>query len=132
VLTDSAQVGQWGSPTLDVWVVRKDFAEKHPEVVKAFAKSAIDAQQPYIANPDEWLKKPENLEKLARLSGVPEADVPGLVKGNTYLTPAQQQQQLAGPVNKAIIDTAGFLKEQGKVPAVAADYSQYVTDRFVK
>jgi len=26
VLTDSAQVGQWGSPTLDVWVVRKDFA----------------------------------------------------------------------------------------------------------
>ena len=25
-----------------------------------------------------------------------------------------------------------FLKEQGKVPAVATDYSQYVTDRFVK
>lgn len=28
-----------GAPTLDVWVVRKDFAEKHPEVVKAFAKA---------------------------------------------------------------------------------------------
>lgn len=39
VLTDSEQVGQWGAPTLDVWVVRKDFAEKHPEVVKAFAKA---------------------------------------------------------------------------------------------
>ena len=73
-----------------------------------------------------------NLEKLSRLSGVPEADVPGLVKGNTYLTPAQQVQQLNGPVNKAIVDTATFLKEQGKVPAVATDYSQYVTDRFVK
>ncbi|MNY52074.1 Taurine-binding periplasmic protein precursor [compost metagenome] len=58
--------------------------------------------------------------------------MPDLVKGNTYLTPAQQVQQLSGPVNKAIIDTAGFLKEQGKVPAVAADYSQFVTDRFVK
>ena len=68
----------------------------------------------------------------ARLSGVPEADVPGLVKGNTYLTPAQQVQQLTGPVNKAIVDTATFLQEQGKVPAVAADSSQYVTDRFVK
>ena len=132
VLTDSEKVGQWGAPTLDVWVVRKDFAEKHPEVVKAFAKSAIDAQQPYISNPDEWLKQPANLEKLSRLSGVPEADVPGLVKGNTYLTPAQQVQQLTGPVNKAIVDTATFLKEQGKVPAVATDYSQYVTDRFVK
>ncbi|MCK7387473.1 taurine ABC transporter substrate-binding protein [Enterobacter bugandensis] len=132
VLTDSEKVGKWGAPTLDVWVVRKDFAEKHPEVVKAFAKSAIAAQQPYISNPDEWLKQPANLEKLSRLSGVPEADVAGLVRGNTYLTPAQQVQQLNGPVSKAIVDTATFLKEQGKVPAVAADYSQYVTDRFVK
>ena len=127
VLTDSSQVGEWGAPTLDVWVVRKDFAEKHPDIVKAFAKSAIDAQQPYIANPDEWLKQPENISKLARLSGVPEADVPGLVKGNTYLTAAQQAQELNGPVNKAIIDTAKFLKEQGKVPAAGSDYSQYVT-----
>ncbi len=135
MLTDSEQVGQWGAPTLDVWVVRKDFAEKHPEVVKAFAKSAIDAQQPYIANPDAWLKQPENISKLARLSGVPEGDVPGLVKGNTYLTPQQQTAELTGPVNKAIIDTAQFLKEQGKVPAVANDYSQpvrYLALRAIK
>lgn len=45
VLTDSAQVGEWGSPTLDVWVVRKDFAEKHPDVVTAFAASALQAQK---------------------------------------------------------------------------------------
>lgn len=132
VLTDSSKVGEWGAPTLDVWVVRKDFADKHPEVVKAFAKSAIDAQRGYIDNPDKWLAQPENIRKLARLSGVPEADVPGLVKGNTYLTAEQQAQELNGPVNKAIADTAQFLKEQGKVPAVATDYSQYVTDRFVK
>lgn len=132
VLTDSGKVGEWGSPTLDVWVVRKDFAEKHPEVVKAFAKSAIDAQQPYIANPEAWLQQPDNISKLSRLSGVPETDVPGLVKGNTYLTVQQQAVELNGPVNKAIIDTAQFLKEQGKVPAVATDYSQYVTDRFVQ
>lgn len=114
MLTDSAQVGQWGAPTLDVWVVRKDFAEQHPEIVKAFAKSAIDAQQPYIANPDAWLKQPENLSKLSRLSGVPEADVPVLVKGNTYLTAAQQAQELNGPVNRAIIDTAKFSKSRAK------------------
>ena len=111
-------------------MVRKDFAEQHPEIVKAFAKSAIDAQQPYIANPEAWLKQPDNISKLARLSGVPEADVPGLVKGNTYLTAAEQAQN--GPVNQAIVDTARFLKEQGKVPAAGTDYRQYVTDRFVK
>lgn len=132
VLTDSEKVGQWGSPTLDVWVVRKDFAEKHPDVVRAFAKSALDAQRGYIDNPEAWLKQPENISKLARLSGVPVADVPVLVKGNTYLTAEQQVKELNGPVNKAIVDTAEFLKAQGKVPAAASDYSQYVTDRFVK
>lgn len=131
VLTDSSEVGKWGSPTLDVWVVRKDFAQKHPEVVTAFARSAIEAQQAYLNNPEAWLKQPEYLQKLARLSGVPEADVPGLVKGNTYLTAEQQVEQLGKPVDKAIVDTAQFLKEQGKVPDAASDYSQYVTSRFV-
>ncbi len=132
VLTDSAQVGKWGAPTLDVWVVRKDFAKAHPDVIEAFAKSALAAQKGYIDNPDEWLKQPDNLSKLSRLSGVPESDVPVLVKGNTYLTASQQSEQLNGPVNKAIVDTAQFLKAQGKVPAVETDYSQFVTDRFVK
>ncbi|PLV61073.1 taurine ABC transporter substrate-binding protein [Erwinia sp. B116] len=132
VLTDSAQVGKWGSPTLDVWVVRKDFAEKHPEVVTAFARSALAPQKAYIDNPDAWLKQDDNLEKLARLSGVPKEDVPVLVKGNTYLTAQQQIEQLNGPVNKAIVDTAGFLKEQGKVPQAGSDYSSFVTDRFIQ
>lgn len=132
VLTDSAQVGQWGSPTLDVWVVRKDFAQAHPEVVTAFARSALAAQKAYLDNPQQWLKEEDNLSKLSRLSGVPNEQVPGLVKGNTYLTAAQQVTQLAQPVDKAIVDTAQFLKQQGKVPQVASDYRDYVTDRFVK
>lgn len=131
VLTDSSQVGSWGAPTLDVWVVRKDFAEQHPDIVTAFARSALAAQKPYIDNPDEWLKQPSNLSKLSRLSGVPEAQVAGLVKGNTYLTAQQQVEQLGKPVNKAIVDTAQFLKEQGRVPQAESDYSSFVTTRFV-
>ncbi|EOI3467071.1 taurine ABC transporter substrate-binding protein [Cronobacter turicensis] len=132
VLTDSSEVGKWGSPTLDVWVVRKDFAEKHPDVVTAFARSALAAQRGYLDDPDGWLKQPDYLEKLARLSGVPQADVPGLVKGNTYLTARQQVEQLNGPVNQAIVDTAAFLKAQGKVAQAGQDYRAFVTDRFVK
>lgn len=132
VLTDSAQVGSWGSPTLDVWVVRKDFAQQHPEIVTAFARSALAAQQAYLDNPDSWLKQPDNLSKLSRLSGVPETQVPGLVKGNTYLTAQQQVEQLGKPVNKAIVDTAQFLKAQGRVPQADNDYSSYVTSRFVE
>lgn len=132
VLTDSEQVGQWGAPTLDVWVVRKDFANAHPEVVTAFARSALAAQGAYLAQPDRWLQNEKHVQTLARLSGVPETQVPELVKGNRYLTVAEQISQLGQPVDKAIRDTAAFLQEQGKIPQVAADYSDYVTDRFVK
>ncbi|GLR07845.1 taurine ABC transporter substrate-binding protein [Mixta theicola] len=131
VLTDSAQVGQWGSPTLDVWVVRKDFAAQHPDVVTAFARSALAAQQAYLSHPQQWLQQPENLNKLSRLSGVSVDQIAGLVQGNTYLNVQQQLAQLGGPVNKAIGDTARFLKQQGKVAQVDADYRDYVTDRFI-
>ncbi|WP_343464276.1 taurine ABC transporter substrate-binding protein [Pantoea sp.] len=132
VLTDSSQVAQWGAPTLDVWVVRKDFAQQHPDIVTAFARSAIAAQKAYLDNPEAWLKQPDNLSKLSRLSGVPTSDVPALVKGNTYLTAQQQVAQLGQPVNQAIVDTAHFLKEQGKVPDAASDYSSFTTPRFVE
>ncbi|MGN5152325.1 taurine ABC transporter substrate-binding protein [Aeromonas enteropelogenes] len=132
VLTDSAQVGKWGAPTLDVWVVRKEFAKTHPELVQAFVDSTLAAQRDYLANPDDWLAKPDNLAKLSTLSGVPEADVPGLVRGNTYLSASQQSAELGKLVNQTIIDTARFLKEQGKVQSAGSDYRDYVTDRFVK
>ncbi|WP_421214655.1 taurine ABC transporter substrate-binding protein [Aeromonas jandaei] len=132
VLTDSAQVGEWGAPTLDVWVVRKEFAKAHPEVVQAFVNSTLAAQRGYLDNPAGWLAQPDNLAKLATLSGVPAAEVPRLVKGNTYLTARQQSDELAALVNRTIVDTARFLKEQGKVQSAGNDYSQYVTDRFVK
>lgn len=132
VLTDSSQVGKWGSPTLDVWVVRKDFAQAHPEIVTAFARSALSAQKAYLQNPEQWLRDTSNLDTLSRLSGVPDDQIPGLVKGNRYLPVAEQVTQLGQPVNKAIKDTASFLKEQGKVPQVDNDYSSFVTDKFVK
>ncbi len=132
VLTDSEQVGKWGKPTLDVWVVRKDFAKAHPEVVAAFAASSLQAQKDYLDAPDAWLGDKHHLETLARLSGVAQAQVPELVKGNRYLPVSEQITQLGAPVEKAIRDTAAFLKEQGKIPQVDSDYREYVTNEFVK
>lgn len=42
VLTDSKQVGEWGAPTYDLWVVRKDFAEKNPDFLKAFVQTTLE------------------------------------------------------------------------------------------
>ena len=130
-------IGTAAASLLDIEAMHVRFSSTD---IPGLTASVYDAQaritgvslQPYIANPEAWRKQPDNISKLARLSGVPEADVPGLVKGNTYLTAAEQAQALNGPVNQAIVDTARFLKEQGKVPAAGTDYRQYVTDRFVK
>ena len=43
VLITSGELSELGAPTFDAWIVRKDFAEKHPDAVRAFAKVTLDA-----------------------------------------------------------------------------------------
>ena len=33
ILTDAGQVSEWGAPTFEVWVARKDFADKQRSVI---------------------------------------------------------------------------------------------------
>lgn len=54
VLTDAGQVSEWGAPTFEVWVARKDYAEKHPEVIAQFAKVSLDAIADYNAHQADW------------------------------------------------------------------------------
>ncbi|VTP68099.1 Sulfate starvation-induced protein 1 [Serratia rubidaea] len=108
VLADSAQVASGARRRWMSGVVRKDFARQHPQVVSAFAASSLAAQKAYLNDPAAWLGDKEHLATLARLSGVPEAQVPALVQGNRYLPAAEQVSQLGQPVSKAIHDTAEF------------------------
>lgn len=133
-LTDAAQVGQWGAPTFEVWVARKDFAQKHPDVVAKFSKVTLDAFADYADHKEQWTVDSEPVQKIAKLTGSNAADIPELLAGTAF--PDAQAQQtgalLKGGTAKAIGETAKFLKEQGKVEAVLPDYSGYVTDKFVK
>ena len=133
-LTDATEVGQWGAPTFEVWVVRKDFAEKHPEVVAKFAKITLDSFADYAANKSSWTVDSAPVQKIARLTGTNAADIPELLEGSTF--PDAQAQRtdalLNGGTAKAIGETAKFLKEQGKVETVLPDYSAYVTGKFIK
>lgn len=133
-LTDATEVGQWGAPTFEVWVVRKDFAEKHPEVVAKFAKITLDSFADYAANKSSWTVDSAPVQKIARLTGANAADIPELLEGSTF--PDAQAQRtdalLNGGTAKAIGETAKLLKEQGKVETVLPDYSAYVTGKFIK
>ncbi|MGH8435106.1 MAG: taurine ABC transporter substrate-binding protein, partial [Pseudomonas sp.] len=132
VLITSGELSQLGAPTFDAWIVRKDFAAKHPEIVNAFAKVTLDAYADYRKDPKAWLANQDNIAKLVKLSGAKAEDIPLLLQGNVFPLAADQVTALGAPTTQAITDTATFLKEQGKVDSVLPDYTPYVSARFVK
>ncbi|HQZ12449.1 MAG TPA: taurine ABC transporter substrate-binding protein [Devosia sp.] len=133
VLADSSNVAEWGGPTFDAWIVRKDFADQHPEIVKAFVKTTADAYATYLGNPDAWNAESAEAKKIADLSGAAAADVPALLKG--YVFPSLEQQAsadfLGGGTVKAIAATAEFLVAQGRIPAALPDYAPFVTTKYL-
>lgn len=131
VLITSGELGKLGAPTFDAWIVRKDFAKQHPEVVKAFAKVTLDAYADYNKDPKGWLANQSNIDKVVKLSGAKAADIPLLLQGNVYPLAADQAVLLGAPTSKALADTAAFLKEQKKVDVVLPDYAPAVNATFV-
>jgi len=133
-LTDAAQVGQWGAPTFEVWVARKDYADKHPQVIAQFAKVTLDAFADYARNKAAWTVDSEQVQKIAKLTGSNAADVPDLLAGSTYPDASAQASSalLDGGTAQSIAKTAEFLKEQGKLEAVLPDYAPYVSAKFVQ
>jgi len=133
ILTDAGQVSEWGAPTFEVWVARKDFAEKHPEIVAEFAKVSLDAIADYNAHQAAWTADSQQVQKIAKLTGANAADIPQLLQGAHFPSTAEQKspQLLGGGTAKDIARTALFLKEQGKIESVLPDYSGYVSDKYL-
>ncbi|MCU1723313.1 taurine ABC transporter substrate-binding protein [Pseudomonas sp. 5P_5.1_Bac1] len=131
-LTDAAEVGGWGAPTFEVWVARKDFAEKHPDVVAKFAKVTLQSFADYTANKAQWTADSLPVQKIAKLTGANPADVPELLAGSAFPDAQAQPALLQNQTPAAIAETAKFLKEQGKVETVLPDYSPFVSAKFVQ
>ena len=131
VLVSSADLSSWGLPTYDVWVVRNQFAEKNADFLNSFSKTTFDFFATYKANPTPFAYNAENLQKIGRVTGAKPSDITTLLGGNQYPSAEQQKDILSKRYVQAISDTAAFLKEQGKLDSVAADYSSYATTKFL-
>lgn len=132
VLVSSVEVAQWGAPTFDAWIVRKDFAQKHPQLVEQFVKVTGAAYAAYRKDAKAFSADAGNVDKIARLTGAKKEEIAELLAGSGFPTLAEQAALLSGPTVKAVADTARFLKEQGKVDQVLADYQAYVAPRYVQ
>lgn len=132
VLTNSEEVGKWGAPTYDVWITRKDFAEKNPEFLAQFVKVTTDESARYNADPKAYAADSANLEKISRLTGSKPEEIALLLSGNIYPSAKEQVDLLTNKFAEAIKKTAEFLKSQGKVEELQADYLPYVTNQYAQ
>jgi taurine transport system substrate-binding protein len=131
VLTSSAEVAQWGAPTFDAWIVRKDFAQKNPDFVAQFVKVSGDAYAAYRKDPKGFASK-ATVEKIAKLTGAKPEEIPELLAGNKFPTLTEQATLLSGSTARAVAETSKFLKEQQKIDKVLPDYKNYVNARYVQ
>ena len=137
VLMTSGDICKQGACTFDGLVVTRKFAKENPEFMVALVKAIAKADADYKANPGKWSATSDEAKAVAKWSGGKVEDVPDSMK--LYGFPSLKEQASAewlggganGAAAKALTQQANFLKEQGRLQSVAADYSKSVTTEWV-
>jgi len=137
VLMTSGDICKQGACTFDGLIVTRKFAKENPEFMVALVKAIAKADADYKANPGKWSATSDEAKAVAKWSGGKVEDVPDSMK--LYGFPSLKEQASAewlggganGAAAKALTQQANFLKEQGRLQSVAADYSKSVTTEWV-
>lgn len=127
-ITDSAQLAKQGVVTADTNVVRRDFAEKNPDIVTKFVKLQLQAND-MLNNDSEKAAK-----EVASVLEISEEDAAQQITQFTYLTVDEEIDQLDNSFAQTLKDTADFLVEQKSITS-APDLSEFkkrVTSEYVK
>ncbi len=114
-------------------VDRKWAAANKPFLIK-LVKLLAQKDAEYKAKAEAWSAGSSYAQAIAKLTGAAPADVPGSLAAYRFLSLDEQASPawLGGGAAKALADTASFLKEQGRISALAPDYAKFVTDEYVK
>ena len=98
-------------------------------IVAEFVKVTADAYADYAKNGASWTASSPQVAAIAKLTGAKPDEIPELLKGNKFPLLADQLSEalLGGGSVEALVATATFLKEQGRIDAVLTDYGPYVS-----
>ncbi len=138
VIVTSGELTKAGRPTFDGMIVSKKFAQEHPEFMVALVKALAKADSEYRANKAAWTADSPQVKAVAKWTKADAKDVPASMALYGFPTMEQQLSSAwlgggkAGGAARALADTSAFLKEQGRVQAVAPDYSVFVNPGFVQ
>jgi taurine transport system substrate-binding protein len=133
-IASSATIGAKGYPTFDGLVVNTKWAAANEAFVVALVKALAKADEDYRANAAKWTADSPQVKAVAKWSKADPKDVPAAMKLYRLPTVAEQMSAtwLGGGAAKAMTSTAAFLKEQGRIQEVKPNYSDFVTDAYVK
>ncbi len=138
VLITSGELSNWGKATFDGMVVDKTFGQENPEFVAQLIKLIADADETYRTTKDSLTAETPMIKEIAEMTGGNANDVAGVLA--LYQFPDLKAQTSCvwlgcgaeGGAAKALQFTSEFLKEQGKVPSLADDYSVFVNASFAE
>ncbi|MGH6816622.1 MAG: taurine ABC transporter substrate-binding protein [Hyphomicrobiaceae bacterium] len=136
VIISSAEIARQGAPTFDAVMVNRAWAEKHKPFLTALIREIAKADAAYKANKAKYTKDSDEVKAIAKIVGAKPEDVPGALGDYAFPPPAQQASSTwlgggkDGGVAKAMANTAVFLKEQGRITDVPADFGKFVNPEF--
>lgn len=121
------QTAAWGFPTFDGWVVNTEFAAANADAMVAFTKTMNEANMAYLADPAAWTADSAPVKTIAEVTGAAADQVPGILKGFTFIPLADQLGPTwLGGAAANMKTTSDFLVKAGRIDAAADDYSAYV------
>ena len=132
----SSDIAKMGAPTFDALMVNKAWADKNKEFVTALVKEMAKADAEYKANQAKYTVDSEMAKTIAKLVGADVKDVPAALADYSFPTAAKQasNEWLGGGkdsgVAQAMANTAKYLKEQGRITDVPADFGKFVNPEY--
>ena len=138
VLVTSGELCKKGKCTFDGLIVSKKFAKDNPDFMVAMVKAIAKGDADYRANAKTWTGDPAKIAAVAKWSGAKPEDIPSAIALYGFPSLAEQASPAwlgggaSGGASKALTETAQFLKDQGRIQALAPDYSKSVTPEFVQ
>jgi taurine transport system substrate-binding protein len=131
-IASSASIGAKGYPTFDGLVVNAKWAVDNEAFLVALVKALNKADSQYRDNKAKWTADSAEVKAVAKWTKADAKDVPASMALYKYPTLAEQLSPawLGGGAAKAMANTATFLKEQGRIQEVKANYGAYVTSAY--
>lgn len=133
-MTDAGTLAGLGYPSFDGWVVNKKFAEENPDFMAGFIRVTDEANKAYLADPSAWTPDSEPVQAIAKETGASSEQIPEILSGYILLGLEDQVSPawMGEMVPKALKETAVFLKDVGRINALAPDYESSVNVELAK